>query len=105
MGAKTNAGKRALWGGDFNSDGRIIYQGPYNDIFNLFTKVVGYEDNTTNLANFIVPGYELQDFNLDGKVIYQGPLNDRGAMLFGSILSNPGNGSLLANYITLDFIP
>ncbi len=102
---KTNNGKRTLWGGDFNGDGRIIYQGPYNDVFSLFTRVVGDGNNAMNLANFIVPGYELQDFNLDGKVIYQGPLNDRGAMLFGSILSNPGNTAMLSNYITLDFVP
>lgn len=98
-------GKRMLWGGDFNGDGKVVYQGPNNDVFYLFTRVVGDANNTDNLANYIVPGYELQDFNLDGKVIYQGPLNDRGAMLFYSILSNPNNGALLANFITLDFIP
>ncbi len=98
-------GKRTLWGGDYNGDGKIIYQGPYNDVFNLFSRVVGDVNNSTNLANFIVPGYEMQDFNLDGKVIYQGPNNDRSHLLIHSILAHAGNGSLLANYIVLDFIP
>jgi hypothetical protein len=102
---RINNGNRTLWGGDFNGDGKIIYQGPYNDVFNLFSRVVGDSNNSDNLANYIVPGYEMQDFNLDGKVIYQGPNNDRGAMLFYSILAHPSNGNLLANYIVLDFIP
>lgn len=102
---RLSGGKRTLWGGDYNCDGKVVYQGPYNDVFNLFSRVVGDSQNSENLANYIVPGYELQDFNLDGKTIYQGPLNDRGAMLFNSILSHPLNIALLANYIALDAVP
>lgn len=102
---RLSTGKRTLWGGDYNGDGKVVYQGPYNDVFNLFSRVVGDGGNNDNLANYIVPGYELQDFNLDGKTIYQGPLNDRGAMLFNSILSHPLNIALLANYIALDAVP
>ena len=102
---KISNGKRTLWGGDYNGDGRIIYQGPFNDVFVLFSRVVGDANNTDNLANFIVTGYEQQDFNMDGKTIYQGPLNDRSSLLFYSILSHPNNIALLANYIALDFIP
>ncbi|MBI5916144.1 MAG: Ig-like domain-containing protein [Bacteroidetes bacterium] len=98
-------GKRAMWGGDFNEDGRIIYQGPYNDVFHLFSRVLADEGNNTNLANFIVPGYALQDFNLDGMVIYQGPNNDRAPLLYHSILAHGGNAALLANYIVQDLIP
>ncbi len=102
---RLSSGKRNLWGGDYNGDGKVVYQGPYNDVFNLFSRVVGDSQNSENLANYIVPGYELQDFNLDGKTIYQGPGNDRGAMLFNSILSHPLNVALLANYIALDAVP
>ncbi len=98
-------GKRLMWGGDYNGDGRIIYQGPNNDVFYLFSKVLGAAENTTNLANFIIVGYEMHDFNLDGKVIYQGPNNDRAPLLYNTILSHAGNGSFLANYIVMDFIP
>lgn len=102
---RLSSGKRTLWGGDYNCDGKVVYQGPYNDVFNLFSRVVGDGENSENLANYIVHGYELQDFNLDGKTIYQGPGNDRGAMLFNSILSHPLNIALLANYIALDAVP
>jgi hypothetical protein len=102
---KIIGGKRSLWGGDLNGDGKVIYQGPNNDVFRLFSKVISSPDNATNLANYIVPGYETTDFNMDGKSIYQGPNNDRSHLLLYSILSHPGNFALLANYIALDFIP
>lgn len=98
-------GKRTLWGGDFNHDGKVIYQGPYNDVFTLFSRVVGEESNTNFLANFIVPGYESEDFNLDGKVIYQGPNNDRATLLYHTVLAHSGNSNLLANFIASDLLP
>jgi uncharacterized repeat protein (TIGR01451 family) len=98
-------GKRFMWGGDLNGDGKVIYQGPNNDVFRLFSQILGDEDNVDNLANYIVPGYEHADFNLDGKVIFQGPNNDRSPLLYNSILVHSSNASMLANYIVLDFIP
>ncbi len=98
-------GKRFMWGGDLNGDGKVIYQGPNNDVFRLFSRILSEEDNIDNLANFIVPGYEHADFNMDGKVIYQGPNNDRSPLLYNSILVHSSNTSMLANYIVMDFIP
>ncbi len=102
---RTFNGKRTMWAGDFNGDGKIIYQGPYNDVFNLFTRVLAEPANTQNLANFIIEGYELQDLNLDGRVIYQGPGNDRATLLYHTILSHPSNGSMLANFIVSEKLP
>jgi hypothetical protein len=102
---KDTNGKQAMWAGDFNSDGRVIYQGPYNDIFFLFSKVLSHPDNTEYLANFIVNGYNRPDFNLDGRSIYQGPGNDRSMLLLHSILANPTNQSFLANFIIMEWLP
>jgi uncharacterized repeat protein (TIGR01451 family) len=98
-------GKRMMWGGDFNEDGKVIYQGPFNDVFFLFSRVLADPKNTENLANYIVPGYELNDFNLDGKVIYQGPNNDRAPLLYHTVLSHPDNTALLANFIAVHKLP
>jgi hypothetical protein len=98
-------GKRMLWGGDYNLDGQVIYQGPNNDVFSLFSRVLSENGNTAYLANYIVQGYEMQDFNLDGKVIYQGPNNDRASLLYNSVLAHGSNTSLLANFILLDLLP
>jgi hypothetical protein len=94
-----------MWGGDYNGDGKVIYQGPYNDIFFLFSRVLSDQSNSENLANYIVPGYEMHDFNLDGKVIYQGPNNDRASLLYNSVLAHPNNPGNLANFIVREKLP
>ena len=98
-------GKRMLWSGDLNEDSKVIYQGPYNDGWTLFSKVALDPGNTEMLANYILPGYELEDLNMDGKVIYQGPNNDRNLLLFQSVLMHPDNVALLANFIVLEKLP
>ncbi|MEZ4963593.1 MAG: hypothetical protein R2830_27465, partial [Saprospiraceae bacterium] len=102
---RMNNGERTMWAGDFNEDGKVIFQGPFNDVFTLFSRVLSDESNGDILANYIVTGYELQDYNLDGKVIYQGPFNDKAPMLYNSILSHPANNALLANYIVKGTLP
>ncbi|MEZ4930707.1 MAG: hypothetical protein R2788_01075 [Saprospiraceae bacterium] len=104
-GSQYAKGKRQMWAGDFNSDGKVIYQGPYNDVFALFSKVITDLYNTDNLANFIATGYNQEDYNLDGRTIYQGPGNDRAPMLYHTVLAHGGNGDLLANYIVQQTLP
>ena len=98
-------GKRSMWGGDLNGDGKVIYQGPYNDVFALFSRVLADSQNGAYLANFIVEGYEAADMNLDGRVIYQGPNNDRASLLYHTVLSHGSNNALLANFIVKEILP
>ncbi|MBI1223636.1 MAG: hypothetical protein GC192_00235 [Bacteroidetes bacterium] len=102
---KLVSGIRMNWGGDFNSDRQVIYQGPGNDIFYLFSRVVADPLNTSGLANFISVGYDRNDMNLDGNIIYQGPGNERAMLLYYSILGHPANGSFLANFIVREHLP
>ncbi|MCU0345366.1 MAG: Ig-like domain-containing protein [Saprospiraceae bacterium] len=102
---KIVTGKRTLWAGDLNGDLKAIYQGPGNDVFTLFTRVLGDPINENNLANFIVLGYDRNDLNMDGRVIYQGPGNERATLLTNTILSHPGNPGFLANYIVKSYLP
>jgi large repetitive protein len=99
------AGKWYMWGGDFNFDGRTIYQGPGNDILKLFTTVLYDTNNDTQIANFISEGYFTGDFNLDGRAIYQGPANDRSMLLLNATLSHPANVGLISNYVILEQLP
>jgi len=100
-----NGSKYAMWAGDLNHDGKSIYQGPGNDILELFATVLADADNNDNLANFISTGYLDGDIDLDGEAIYQGPGNDRNRLLFSIILPYPENGSNLANYVILQQLP
>jgi hypothetical protein len=99
------AGNRMQWAGDFNSDRNVIYQGPANDIFYLFSRVVADPLNTSNLANFIGTGYDRNDLNLDGNIIYQGPNNERAMLLYYTTLGHPTNPTFLANFIVREHLP
>jgi len=91
--------KETLWSGDLNSDGKVIYQGPNNDIFYMFLHVLQDQGNTSFLPNYISNAYTNDDFNLDGSVIYQGPNNDRAKLLFNTILRHPNNPQRISNFI------
>ena len=92
-------GKRAMWSGDISGDAKIIFQGPQNDIFQMFIHILTDEANVEFLTNFIRRGYTQKDFNLDGKVIYQGPGNDRSPLLYHTVLEHPDNGSHISNFV------
>lgn len=96
---------RACWAGDLNSDGKVIYQGPQNDVFTLFSLVLSSPDNDNFLANYIRFGYHSEDLNMDGKAIFQGPGNDRALILYNTVLLHPGNGGFLGNYIVSEVLP
>lgn len=105
LGGVLENGARRMWAGDFNEDDKVVYQGPNNDVFALFSRVLSDEGNPDYLANYLVRGYDHRDFNLDGNVIYQGPNNDRASLLYHSVLASPGNAGFLANFIVKGFLP
>jgi len=95
-----------MWAGDVTSDRRIIYQGPGNDVDEMFFRVIAEPDNIDLLDNYIVPGYYRTDYNMDGNSIFQGPRNDRQMLIFQSILQFPDNQlKRLANYVILEQLP
>lgn len=107
-GQKEINGVTYLWGGDFNANGRTVYQGPYNDINYLFADIIEDQVNqgsTPVIANWIRLGYMRSDINLDGQCIYQGPFNDRAMMLFNTTLSHPLNDGVIANFVIEGVLP
>jgi hypothetical protein len=99
-----------LWAGDMTSDGRIIYQGPNNDVTKLFLDIISDPLNTNGQggdpnANHIRFGYLRSDFNMDGRSIYQGPNNDRTMLLIESTLKHNSNTNRIANYIIVSQLP
>ncbi len=90
---------QSMWAGDLNNDGKVIYQGPGNDVFDIFFHIIEDKENQNYLPNYISSGYTKNDFNLDGKVIFQGPNNDRSILLFNTILAHPANNRFIPNFI------
>ena len=91
--------KISLWAGDLNGDSKVIFQGPENDVFNQFVKILLDTGNVNQLDNFISKGYTNSDFNMDGQVIFQGPNNDRSILLWNTIFQHPDNDLNQANFI------
>jgi len=71
-------GKNALWAANVNVDGKVKYDGAFNDRIIVASDILQVLENsymTLNYNNAI--GYHLGDVNLDGKVKYDGFVNDR----------------------------
>ena len=70
-------GKRALWAGNSNVDGKVKYQGSSNDRTTIQSDVLAFGTNI-NFDNGY--GYFKGDVNMDSKSKYQGSGNDRTLM-------------------------
>jgi len=99
-----NSGLMALWSGDANSDGQIVFQGIENDPNEVFFTVLNDPNNTNDDALFILNGYMTEDIDLSGTTIFQGDNNDLNKIFF-DILTHPDNISLSLNYIITEQIP
>ncbi|MDI9866326.1 DUF6443 domain-containing protein [Flectobacillus sp. DC10W] len=101
---QTTTSGYALWGGNANRDGAVIYQGPANDRAWVGSVVLTDPGNTEGSNNYIVYGYLTPDVNLDGKVIFQGPNNDLN-LIFNSVYYYPLNTEHLNNYPIYEQLP
>jgi hypothetical protein len=96
---------RALWAGDANGDGQVIYQGGSNDPTSISGAVLGDPGNTGSSWTYIVTdGYSDYDINMDGQIIYQGTDNDP-TPISTSILGHPGNTGSSWTYIIAAQLP
>ncbi len=96
-------GYNALWAGNVNGDGELIFQGVNNELNNTFFEVLGAPANATNIANFIYVNYNQSDVDLNCESIYQGAGNDVD-LIFFNILTHPDNGAFV-NFIVAEQIP
>ncbi|MBK8563900.1 MAG: hypothetical protein IPN76_11300 [Saprospiraceae bacterium] len=107
-GAQYSLGNRmALRCGDLNQDGRIIIQGPGNDILKLFTTILYHPNNTSLHASFIAKGYFEADANLDGKAIFAGKGNEKAVLYIATkeVFITPPFGVIPEMYVLLQQIP
>ncbi len=98
----SKAGYLALWGGDFDGNGKIKYSNPGDDLNNLLGNVLGYEIVVGLEYNFFTNfdfafGYQDGDFDLNSKSKYDNPNDDKN-MLFGQLLFYPLNAQFLSNF-------
>lgn len=99
-----DANTRALWSGDANSDGQVIFQGSNGDNEEGFFNVLSAPENTESQVNYIYTGYTGADLNLNCETIYQGGANDNDERFF-NILLHPENNIGVTNFIIEEKIP
>ena len=96
--------KAILRAGDSNHDGRIVTDGPSNDLTNLLSGILSAPGNAYFNVNYIVSGYQNMDLSLDGQSIFSGVGNDSNLAL-GNVLLHPENSAMNGNHIITEQIP
>ncbi|MDF1698560.1 MAG: Ig-like domain-containing protein [Saprospiraceae bacterium] len=104
--ANSKPGYLALWGGDFDGNGKIKYSNPGDDLNNLLGNVLGYEIKDGGgvvidynfFTNFdFAFGYQDGDYDMNSKSKYDNPNDDKN-MLYGQLLFYPLNAQFLSNF-------
>lgn len=70
---EVETGVFALWNGDANGDGSIVYNGGSSDRVEILDHVGG----VGQMSNVISAVYHANDLNMDGNVVYNGGSSDR----------------------------
>ncbi|HLO52977.1 MAG TPA: Ig-like domain-containing protein [Saprospiraceae bacterium] len=91
-------GYSCMWGGDFDSNGRIKFVNPGDDQNILFFDVFASPENSQNTSNYnFALAYHQGDFDLNGKAKFDNPNDDKN-YLFSQVLLHPLNSGLLSNF-------
>ena len=97
--------KALLRTGDADHDGRIVTDGPFNDLTYLLTQVLTAPGNDPGFnVNYILNGYLTSDLSLDGNTIFSGVSND-GNLALGNILLHPDNSAMNGNHVITEQLP
>ncbi|MEE9439258.1 MAG: hypothetical protein V3V14_09690 [Saprospiraceae bacterium] len=94
---------RALWGGDADANGKIVYHGTKNDLTVIHEEVAGFDmaQNPmfkTDFNNAI--GYLQGDFDMNGKTKFDFPEDDKN-LIFGQVLFYGLNSEYASNFARL----
>jgi hypothetical protein len=96
--------KVGMWGGNTNGNDTVVFQGGDSDVNPTFFQVFIDPSNLSQVANYLVLGYNRADINLDGKTVFQGPDNEVD-MIFFNVVTHRENTGFLANFIIRQHLP
>jgi len=82
--AVTTTNASAMWSGDANGDGRVVYTGAGSDVDYILNSLLGGDPNGYQA------GYLNGDVNLDGQIYYISTGNDGDWILYAPLGGNPG---------------
>jgi hypothetical protein len=94
----------ALWTGDANDNGRVVFTGGGNDVDVLFNTVFQSPANALKLPNFALDGYRATDIDLSGTTIYTGQGNETD--LIGNVVRGHAANALgLQSFTVVEQLP
>jgi len=97
--------RRALWLGDTNVDGRVIFSGQNTDKTDVFNAIDQTSLNVLKSQSYVLRGYGFGDVNLDGRTIFAGQNNDI-TPIFNVVDSFPLNATFrLQSYVIVEQLP
>jgi hypothetical protein len=79
----------ALWGGNANRNSLVAYQGPNEDLTEVYNQVIS-GPTSFNSPSYILDGYHSGDVDMTGSTIYQGQ-NDEPTIIFNILILHPSN--------------
>ncbi len=89
--AGVKVGYMALWAGDFDSNRKIKFEQPNDDLNSLFFNVFTFPNNPTGNVNYdFAIGYLPGDFDMNSKAKFDNPNDDKN-MLYLQVLFYPLN--------------
>jgi hypothetical protein len=84
------SGEMALWAGDSNANGQVVFSGANNDANTIKDYILGDPANVLNFVTFSSSGYLIEDLDMNGTARFSGAGND-GNIIKDNILSHLGN--------------
>jgi len=94
---------KALWAGDCNSDGKVVFRGDSNDLTVIHEEIAGF-DLTLNpeykLDFQLSVGYLQGDIDMNGKTKFDNPNDDRNILVVQVVL-NGLNSHNITNFAHL----
>ena len=97
--------RRALWMGDTNTDGKVIFSGQDTDKPVVFNAIDQTPLNVLKSQSYVLRGYGFGDVNLDGRTIFAGQNNDI-TPIFNVVDSFPLNATFrLQSFVIVEQLP
>jgi hypothetical protein len=99
-----SSNRYALWTGDANDNGRVVFTGGGNDVDVIFNTIFQSPANVFKLSSFLLDGYRATDIDLSGTTIFTGQGNDTDLIL-NVVRGHAANSLGLQSFTVVEQLP
>lgn len=98
------SGELALWAGDGNDNGQVIFSGTNNDSNTIKDHILSDPGNLFNFLTYESTGYLDMDVDMSGSALFSGPDNDSN-IIKDNVLAHPDNFFNFLTYTISTSVP